>query len=364
MTYSLRCFRFPNDPCNTTNTQLGTCYTNEECSSIGGSASGSCASGYGVCCQVVVRTTNSRSSENNTYVESENVVSAGQYRYSICPADSNVCQLRLQFDTFTITGPSISTVSSLRIVNGAPVSAGGVTASQATQCLTDVFNVVNSGGYNVPNICGVNRGEHIYSDIDRAVGSCNDLVFQISDTPVGNVIPATRQWSILVTQHSCDSEARAPNGCTQYFYGSDTGTVKTFNFDGGKHLANQRQTICVRQERGLCRICWYAPEESDFAVSGKFVTTKTASMMGITDSTKCCNYGNAGAVTGGYDCAQIPGALKTTTMKSFHPNCRFCGSGKGLVTSAATAVSKTICSKFINSFHQSFFCISVLYIFR
>ena len=30
--------------------QNGTCYTEDECDSRGGSASGSCAEGYGVCC--------------------------------------------------------------------------------------------------------------------------------------------------------------------------------------------------------------------------------------------------------------------------------------------------------------------------
>ena len=38
----------------------------------------------------------------------------------------------------------------------------------------------------------------------------------------------------------------APDGCTQYFFGSTTDLVKTYNFDGGQHLASQDQNICVR----------------------------------------------------------------------------------------------------------------------
>ena len=38
----------------------------------------------------------------------------------------------------------------------------------------------------------------------------------------------------------------APSGCTQYFFGSDEGTVKSFNFDGNSHLAEQNQVVCVR----------------------------------------------------------------------------------------------------------------------
>ena len=43
-------FRFPNDPCDGNASKNGTCYTSEECSAKGGTSSGSCASGYGVCC--------------------------------------------------------------------------------------------------------------------------------------------------------------------------------------------------------------------------------------------------------------------------------------------------------------------------
>ena len=45
------CFsnRFPNDPC-TGESKNGTCYTTEECNQKGGTRSGSCAQGYGVCC--------------------------------------------------------------------------------------------------------------------------------------------------------------------------------------------------------------------------------------------------------------------------------------------------------------------------
>ncbi len=49
-----------------------------------------------------------------------------------------------------------------------------------------------------------------------------------------------------ITQYSCDYNNLAPEGCTQYNWGSTTGTVKTYNFDSGQHLANQNQNICTR----------------------------------------------------------------------------------------------------------------------
>ena len=42
--------KFPNDACGASNGFNGTCYTSSECSSLGGTASGTCASSFGVCC--------------------------------------------------------------------------------------------------------------------------------------------------------------------------------------------------------------------------------------------------------------------------------------------------------------------------
>ena len=82
-------------------------------------------------------------------------------------------------------------------------------------------------------------------------------------------IPTNRQVSIKVTQYSCDYNNLAPQGCDQYYFGSGaTGTVKTFNYDAGRHLANQDQHICVRREINNCRICWSADTITDVALSG------------------------------------------------------------------------------------------------
>ena len=64
-------------------------------------------------------------------------------------------QLRLDFDTFVITGPSTLSTS-VGKVN--PNSALDVTT--ASQCLTDVFSVTNPNGQTPPQICGTNSGEH------------------------------------------------------------------------------------------------------------------------------------------------------------------------------------------------------------
>jgi len=51
-----------------------------------------------------------------------------------------------------------------------------------------------------------------------------------------------------VTQISCFSPNLPPAGCTQYFFGKQTGTIQSYNFGGtNRHLANQDQVICIRK---------------------------------------------------------------------------------------------------------------------
>jgi hypothetical protein len=43
----------------------------------------------------------------------------------------------------------------------------------------------------------------------------------------------------------------APEGCLQYFTGV-SGTVYSYNFAGGMHLANQNYVNCIRYENIGC----------------------------------------------------------------------------------------------------------------
>ncbi|CAB4067960.1 unnamed protein product [Lepeophtheirus salmonis] len=153
-------------------------------------------------------------------------------------------------------------------------------------------------GASPPVICGMNSGEHMYVDSSE---QCNELAFNLQGAN------ARQMWNIKITQFSCDFDNLAPEGCTQYFFGSNTGIVKTYNFDGGQHLDNQNQRICVRRERGNCRICWTATADTDFELTGDL--TKS-----IADG-KCCGDGPANGGVSGTDCVIIPGASKEVDMK-------------------------------------------------
>merc|ERR1712223_1073370 len=105
--------RFPNDVCVGSNSRNGTCYTGAECSDKGGTSSGSCADGFGVCCTFLITTCGSSSSENTTYWTNPTTVSSGPCDLTVCPIDDDICSIRLDLTTFVITGPSIRTALEL-----------------------------------------------------------------------------------------------------------------------------------------------------------------------------------------------------------------------------------------------------------
>ena len=182
-------------------------------------------------------------SENCTYFENTgNTAAAGGCRTRLCKCAEDICQIRLDFLTFAITGPSTDSASVGKLLNGFESKASGKEIGNAGRCLTDTFSISNQN--SVPVICGTNTGFHVYFDVSD---SCHDLDFAFGQNAVGVTSVANRMWNIKVSQYSCNYENLAPSGCTQWFFGSGaTNIVKSFNFDGSKHLADQTQTICVR----------------------------------------------------------------------------------------------------------------------
>lgn len=235
--------KFKNDVCAGGGNQNGTCYTAEECSAIDGTASGSCAEGYGVCC-IVSLDCGGSSKQNCTYLVQSAVTTptTNPCTYTICPMSSNICRIRLDIQTFAIAGPSTLTV------------LVGTDSLHQGQCVTDTFTVSSSSGA-VPTICGANTGQHMIVDSDGE--TCTKAAFTFGGTSV------TRQYDIKVLQYDCRNEMGGPAGCLQYFTG-DRGTFSSFNFvtpatpeaADTAHLANQDYNICIRRNNGNCRICY------------------------------------------------------------------------------------------------------------
>ena len=104
----------------------------------------------------------------------------------------------------------------------------------------------------------------------EASDACNILSFQLAGT-------GKYAWEIKITQLDCFSNELAPTGCTQYHFGEISGTVQSFNYVGGTHLANQNQLICIRRELNMCRICYAtAMAKNVFDISGKASTAASS----------------------------------------------------------------------------------------
>ena len=72
-----------------------------------------------------------------------------------------VFQLRLDFNTFVLAGPTTVTLSIGKETAGNLLYTGdGVEVNQATNCLTDTFSITGVPGGNPPVICGTNSGYH------------------------------------------------------------------------------------------------------------------------------------------------------------------------------------------------------------
>lgn len=282
----------------------GTCYTSSECSNKGGSASGNCAAGFGVCCLFIVSTSGQTITQNCTYIRNPNFpgvyssTSAITYTINKCTAD--VCWLRLDFESFSILGPTVST------------------ETQGGLC-PDSFKVTTNTGQPVPNICGMNTGQHIYTDIGTQAGDSATLSFTFSGTST------TRIWEIKVTQVECSNPSRPPNGCLQN-WSTLTGRITTFNFlqtASSSNLQNQDYSACIRLQNGYCcvqyQVCQNVPN----------AFTLDTNAVGKVDS-QCTSL----------DYVLIEGANTICNSKNPALNSKFCGSYFG---NPGTAINQPVC---------------------
>jgi len=223
---------FKNEECTTKmdTTMNGICQSADDCSTSKGTASGNCASGFGVCCfhSTEVCSGTVTISNNVTYIQSTNYPStitttaAKACTYDVKGA-SNICQVRLDFDHAVFHAPSTGT------------------------CTTDKFTVTSPSGTNPPVICGTNTGNHMYVDTGRNTAKAATIAIALA------ISTTARSWKIKVRMLECDSMSLAPSGCLQYFTGVG-GKFTSFNnpTSSPQIFKNQQYTVCMRQEMGFC----------------------------------------------------------------------------------------------------------------
>jgi hypothetical protein len=146
---------FRNDECTTTMDPAmnGVCLSSTECSDTDGTASGNCASGFGVCCFHMVETCTAANtiSHNVTYLQNENyptaITAALACTYNI-QGGTDICQVRIDYDNLVLAQPNLV----------APVAPLIVPA--VGQCLTDTLVVAIPNGAATAGFCGTLPVKH------------------------------------------------------------------------------------------------------------------------------------------------------------------------------------------------------------
>jgi len=223
--------KFKNGDCPASDGNRGVCFTEAECSSKGGVASGSCASGFGVCCVFTLETCGGTVTENNTYVQSADYPSAapaGMCMYDLNKCDSNICQFRLEFEDVEMGGPAMG------------------------ECQNDTMMVTGMDAVStkvVPStLCGTLTGQHMILTVKDQSQPGAKLIF--------NHASGSAKWRVRVTQFSCDDlDLLAPAGCVTYETGP-SGNIMSFNSGGGSPelINDQKFSHCIKNQDGFCDV--------------------------------------------------------------------------------------------------------------
>jgi len=294
----------------------GTCYTAQECTEKKGTASGGCAMGFGTCCLFTEETCGNTVKQNNTYIRNKNfptvltgtsTTTLAACTFSVSKMSSDVCTIRLDFNTFqTVSGTYVAQTSSV----------------DTHAICQDSFTVTSTNRPGIPVICGKNTGQHMYYEVGADTTSTLGFTF-------GTKIAGTRTFEIKITQYTCDSMMRPPEGCLQYFMGTE-GRLETYNFEENKlHLPSQEYSICIRQEKGFCCTSYTPCTDTNSFTLDQSGTTANA-LLGLHDE-KCLATHDFIEIPGG--ASEICGSPNTVT--------RYCGGS--LNTNVAAKASTMIC---------------------
>merc|ERR1712048_578698 len=257
--------QFPNQQCtgSSSSSTYGTCYTSSECSAKGGSADGNCAAGFGVCCVIYTTTCGTAISTNTTYIRnpgypsSYTASSASTCTYTFNKVSADICQLRLDFQTFS----------------------GFATSTTAGSCY-DTLAMAGQTGVDPPSICGTNTGYHMYTEF----GATSTDTISMTITYGSSGLTTAKTFNILARQISCTASYKAPTDCTQYFTGV-AGNIQSYSY--GQMLKSQYYTNCIRTEAGYCAIQWKQSSTTSPDPFGILGTTSPAVGAGGSSTTLC-----------------------------------------------------------------------------
>jgi len=245
--------------------------------------------------------------------------------YTFCKASTDICKLRIDFESMTVDTSSGYIAYPLVAARGDAFNNG----LSLGKCDTDFVTITNPGGTSPPKICGVNTGQHMFID---ASSSCNDIKVDI-DTGVST----TRSWQIKVTQYTCASQMIPVENCLQYHTGT-SGTFYSFGWDTSvttitstthNHLQDQHYEVCFRRERGYCSLCLTAQIWGTAAIiMTSYGVSAAGSAIGHQATDSLCGLGLAAiAQTNNHldyiEVVNLQPSIGTTATAGAHKMCGF-----------------------------------------
>lgn len=231
--------QFKNEACAATDGNTGTCFTAAECTSKGGVATGSCASGFGVCCVFIITECGGEVTTNNAYIMSAATPAAtGMCMFTINKCDSSICQYRFEFEDVELSAPA-----SGECTNDTILFSGFDAVSEKV----------------VPGIlCGSLTGQHLIANVANTDPS--KITF--------NIVSSSARWKIKVVQIACTSEDLAPAGCVTYAT-TGSGVIESFNSGAtGELINNQMFSHCIKPQDGFCDVSLDCNSPGSFNLGG------------------------------------------------------------------------------------------------
>jgi len=298
--------KFNNDVCTASDGNMGTCYTDSECSALGGTATGKCAASFGVCCRAIVdscSTSGTLTKMNNTYIQNAgypNTIATGQsscatsrstsvtYTYLLMKTNAAQEQIRLDFVDVEIDAPASGSCANSTI-----------TVTGADAVTTKILPT---------NLCGVLTGSHVYLSI-KDVALNGNLTLTIKLNAAG-----TQKWNILVRYYESSQTAYlAPRGCLQ-FYRNASDTISTFNYNNGagELLTDHMYSICIDQYDAMCDVQMTSSGFMLGGTSGSCAATDDKLVLGT--NTFCgSTFGTSGSFTWPYSGSYKISVMSATT---------------------------------------------------
>ncbi|XP_050432399.1 uncharacterized protein LOC126840591 [Adelges cooleyi] len=273
------------------NGKPGVCMGQDQCSDIKGKTVGRCFP-FDSCCSAQFNSCGGYSGASTSYFQNpEAFQNTCTYKVNV---RRNVCQLRIDFERFSLSQPTRPDNSS------------------AYQCETDQFTLVvnDNTKISVPVLCGENTGQHVYVPIEQkwTTSDLNNnnnrdkshvtLKFQLTARDEDSVDPEP-SWKLKISQLECqpnsmnwwkikeiarqvwdwddeeDKDASrpkyspAPDGCLQYFT-DKTGTFESFNYNKGMghYMGDLNYAVCFKRYSDTCGIR-FKPVKFQLAYNGK-----------------------------------------------------------------------------------------------